>query len=168
MAHGLLLPVPKTKQIMLPIVKEIQTAEKVVAQYVKAFNKMDVKPISFLIHPRFLFRYSSGFAAGGLRSEWRYLGYLYQTFALMKKEGLKVNAELAHMREPDSFAYPCVQLNPTHDRRIIFPNEECLIEKYRMRVPEKQVFLRTTIKDGKIFRVHCLLHPAEYNTLMKI
>ena len=150
---------------MSEILKQIAEAEKVIAQYVKALNKLDVKPIAFLIHPQFLFRYSSGFAAGGLRSDWRYLGYMYQTFATMKKEGLKIHAELSLMGETD-YTYPCVDLHPPHDRRIIFPNEECLIEKYRMRVPEKRVFLRTRIKDGKIFRVECLLHPAEYDSII--
>ena len=148
---------------MTQINEQIEAAKKVVAEYVKALNSLDIEPITYLIHPHFLFRYSVGFSAGGLRNDWRYLGYLYQTFATMKKEGVDVLAELVLIGETD-YTYPCVLLHPPHDRRIIFPNEERLIESVRGRLPEKQVFLKITLRDGKIFRAHCLLHPTEYET----
>ena len=150
---------------MTPIQEQIKTSKKVVAAYVKALNTRDVKPITFLIHPHFLFRYASGYPARGLRSEWRYLGYLYQTFALMKKDGVKVSAKSALLRE-DSIAYPCLILDPPHDRRIIFPNEERLIPSCHIPTPEKQMILRCSVKDGKLFRVNGLLMPDEYEKLI--
>ncbi len=151
---------------MTPIQQQIETAKKVVAAYVKALNRLDVKPITFLVHPYFHFRYASGYPARGLSNDWRYLGYLYQTFALMKKEGVKVSAEMALIRD-GSIAYPSVLLHPPHDRRIIFPNEKRLIEICWIPTPEKDIFLRTRVKDGKIFRVQGLLMPDEYQKLIE-
>ncbi len=150
---------------MLQIYKDIAASEKVISAYVKALNKLDVKPITFLLHPHFHFQYASGYNAYGLSNDWRYLGYLYQTFAQMKKEDVKISAELGFLNE-ESIAYPCVQLNPPHDRRILFPNEKRLIESCWIETPQQQVFFRVRVKDGKIFRVKGLLHPAEYEKLI--
>ncbi len=150
---------------MSEILKQIAIANKVVEQYVKSLNTLDVEPITFLLHPQFGFRYASGYPARGLRNDWRYLGYMYQTFAQMKKEGLKIHAEKALLGEED-YTYPCVLLHPPHDRRIIFPNEELLIKNCWIETPQREIFLRTRVKDGKIFRVEGLLHPSEYETLI--
>ena len=164
MAQHLLCIVSKTK-IMIPIYKEIAESRKVVEAYIEALNRLDVEPIAFLIHPQFWYKYPSGFTAYGIRSELRYLGNLYQTFSLMKAEGKKISAELVMMRE-ESIAYPCVKINPPHDRRIIFPCEERLIKSMWIETPENPLYLRMRIKDGKIFRIRGLLHPTDYDNII--
>ena len=150
---------------MSTIVEQIEAARKVVDAYVKALNKLDVKPITFLIHPYFHFRYPSGYGAYGLSNDWRYLGYLYQTFAQMKKEGAKIHAERATLGESD-YSHPCVMLRPPHDRRILFPNEKRYIESCKIDTPQLDVFFSVRVKDGMIFRMDGLLHPAEYSKLI--
>ncbi len=134
---------------------ESKKAEEIVRQYALGLSTLDLEQIAFILHPEFKFVYRIKNGMGhGIRTDIRYIGHLFKTFLAMKREGLSIRTDFFYY-DVDNSKVLCIKILPLHDRRIIFPMDNQLIQDVRNDIPTGDVFMLPRIKNGLLAKIEC-------------
>jgi hypothetical protein len=134
-------------------------SEEVVKKYALGLQNLDLELIASILHPEFKFVYRIGNGMGhGIRTDIRYIGHMFKTFASMRNEGLTIKTEFCNI-SVEGVKYLGIRLLPPHDRRVVFPMY------LQEPLQQSEMIMMLRVKNGQLCKIECYT-PHEFDYMI--